>query len=63
MYDQQYIDFLKDSQKESLRAKDEELAELKAREASLRQKVQKLESELKREREKAGFERGWVKHF
>lgn len=63
VYDQKYIDFLKDSHHQSLRAKDEELAELQAKEKSLRQQVQRLESELKREQERAGLERGWKKHF
>ena len=63
VYDQAYIDFLEESQSQALRSKDQELAEKQKKILSLSQQVQRLEADLKKEREKAGFERGWKKHF
>lgn len=63
VYEQAYIDFLEESHAQALQSKDEELAELRKKVAKLNGQVQRLEAELKKEKERAGFERGWKKHF
>lgn len=63
VYDQQYVDFLKRSHSEELRSKEQELEDQRNMIANLNRRVQRLEADLKKERERVGLEGGWKKYF
>jgi len=62
-YDQEYIDFLQQTHQEELEAKENELEEVQGKLAATRRELEQTKIELRRERERIGFEKGWKKYF
>lgn len=62
-YDQEYIDFLQQTHQEELEGKENELEEVKEKLAATRRELEQTKIELRRERERVGFEQGWKKYF
>lgn len=63
VYEREYISLLEESHRQALQSKEEELADQRKKIASLSSQVLRLETDLRKERERATAERGWKKHF
>jgi len=63
MFDEEYVDFLKASHQGVLRAKDQELSDLRRRLTDLEKRLENTQHDLLKERERNGLEKGWKKYF